>query len=150
MAKINWGRQGRVYIASDVVVAASLVEVRRTKDITTTWEAKTATAEARDLDCDVNQQAGKTFQLEFEMLIEATDDGSDVQLLRDAFDAGTDLYVVVARNKKNVASGKAIAFKGQVFQFPDGMAQGEASSRSIVIKPSDPDNLPARVNTPLA
>ncbi len=151
MAKIARGRKAKVYIHASAYTASGLIEVRRTKDITLTNEAKTATAEARDLEYDMNAQAGKTLELSFDRLIEvANDDATDIAALESSFDNGTDLWVVVTRDAKDVASGDALKFVGVVTNMSETFANGEFAGYSFVIKPSHPDNMPTRVTTPLA
>ncbi|MCE9605066.1 MAG: hypothetical protein K8U03_09225 [Planctomycetia bacterium] len=148
--QIRWGRRARIYISDEAFTAADLVVIRRTKDITTNDEADDQVAEARDLAYKVHGQGAKDYSVEFDKLLDADDSGEDIALLRDSYDNGTELFVVVCRATKDVASGKAMKFKGIVMGWSEEYPEGEAGKLSLKIVPSDPDSQPTRVTTALA
>lgn len=152
MGQVRWGRKARVYISDSAYTASGLVMVRRTKDITTTDEADDQVAEARDLEYKVHNQGAKDFTLEFDKLLDADaeTDGDDIDLLKKAYDDGSELYVVVAKGLKDATTGKALKFKGIVLGWSEEFPEGEAAKVSVKIVPSDPDDPPTRVTTPLA
>lgn len=150
MARLRLGRDAKVYISASAFTASGLIEVRRGGDITVTDSAKEVVGEARDLEYDVNDVGSKTFGVEMEVLQEADDEGTDIAALEAAYDASSELFVIVANAAKDVASGKAIKFKGKVFDFGTARGLGEHTKRKLVLKNTDPDNPPTRVTTPLA
>lgn len=147
---IRWGRKARIYISDSAFTASSLVMVRRTKDITSIDEADDQVAEARDLAYKVHNQGAKEGGVEFDKLIDADDSGADVVLLKAAYAAGSELYVIVAKDVKTAASGEALKFKGILLGWPEDLPEGEAGKMSLKLVPSDPDSPPTRVSTPLA
>lgn len=157
--KISWGRKAQVHVAPVEYDEAGailpldigdLVRVRRLKDVTTTREAKGATATARDLECDVHDQNGQTWEHQGEKLFDADDSADDIPLLREAFDLGSELWVLITRGPLSQATGTGMLSVAQLFGLPESMPEAEATSTTLIFKPTDPDELPQKVTTPVA
>lgn len=149
MAKIRYGRKARLYYHTSAFTASGLTEITRCKDITLTDEARDMAASASDLEYDVHEQGGKEFSVEFEKLLEATDQ-TTLTALRNSYINRTDLYFVLCRDVKGNASGSAITFVGRVMTWNENTPEDGPGSVKIKLRPTDPDNLPTRVSTPLA
>ena len=152
MAGLRLGRDAKVYISDAAFTAAGLIEVDRAKDITVTDEAAEHTASARDMEYDVADVGSKTFSVEFDLNIYKTDpaNGTAHDLLRDAYDGNSELFVIVTNGDKAVDCGSAIKFKGKVFKWPSELGATDFGKRSVLLKNTDPDSPPTRVTTPLA
>lgn len=148
--KPRWGRSARIYISDSAFTASGLVMIRRTKDITSIDEADDQVAEARDVAYKVHNQGAKEGGVEFDKWLDADDTGADNILLKAAYAAGSELYVVVCKDLKTVASGEALKFKGILLGWPEDLPEGEVGKQSLKLVPSDPDSMPTRVSTPLA
>lgn len=150
MAAIAFGRYSKIYISASAFTAAGLIEVGRTQDIDFPDEAEDMTATARDLAYKVHSPGIKDCTLSFKRLMEATDAGTDIDLLLDAYEDGTELFVILTRAAKTEASGYAKKFKGKVLKKNEPRPEGGVAVYEFMIAPSDPSNLPTRVSTPLA
>lgn len=152
MARLRLGRDAKVFISDAAFTASGLVEVTKAKDITITDEAAEITGTARDLEYDVVDVGSKTFGVEFSVNQLATDPGSgtDRALLEAAYDANTELFIIVTRGAKDADCGKAYKFKGKVTKYSPDYPEGDMGVISVTLKPSDPDNPPSRVATPLS
>ena len=76
MAKLRFGRKGRVYYHTSSFAASGVIEVTRTKDIEFTDEAEDMSGTARDLEYNIHEQGGKEAALTFTLIAEATDQTS--------------------------------------------------------------------------
>jgi hypothetical protein len=152
MARLKPGRDAKVYISDAAFTASGLVEVTRAKDIVINDEAAEVVGSARDLEYNIYDQGGKDFSIEFDVNQLATDPGSgtDRALLQASYDAGSELFVIVTRGAKDADSGAAIKLKGKVMKYAPNYGEGEMGTISVVIKPTDPDNPPTRISTPLS
>lgn len=144
------GRTACLYVSADAYTASGLKLVTRSKDIDFPDEAEDIKAEARDLAYAVHSAGIKDASISFSRLLEANDSAEALTVLRNAYDAGTDLYCVVTRKPKAVASGKAKRFVGKVIQFAEKYPENGPATVDVKIVPSDPDHLPERVDTPLS
>jgi hypothetical protein len=149
MAKPRFGRDARVYYHTSSFSAAGLIEITRCQDISVTDEAQEQVATARDYTYDAKSQGSKNFEITFTKLVEATDQTS-MTALRNAYNAKTDLYFVFCNAAKDVSSGPALTFVGQVFTFSESNPQNGEATIAIKLTNSDPDNPPTNVSTPLA
>ncbi|MCE9605070.1 MAG: hypothetical protein K8U03_09245 [Planctomycetia bacterium] len=148
MSLISFGRKARLYISDVGFADAGLVPVRRCKDIRLGDEADTLQAQTRDWGGTVHGAGAKEIFIECEKLLEALDTGDDVQLLRNAFDLGSELYVVVTRNAKELACGKGMRFRAYVFGWPEELPETEAAKVSLILRQSDADESVERIATP--
>lgn len=152
MARLLMGRNAVLYVSDSAFTASGLVALARGKDFTVTDEAAEVQGSARDMEYDVFDVGSKTFGVEVEVNEIAVDPdaGTARALVQAAYDGNTELYVVICKGDKAVDSGKAIKFKGKVFSHGLNLPEGDMATVPITIKPSDPDNPPTRVATPLA
>jgi hypothetical protein len=157
MAKPRFGRDAQVYVAPatytdgvlDALDVGDLVRVAATKDISVTDEAAQMTASSRDWEYDVHAQGPKNYTIEFERNITLEEDGDDAVILREAYDDGTDIWVLSTNAPKEIASGDAILFIGQVFTKNQNSPQTDgAAIKTIVIRQANPDQEPEDVTTP--
>jgi hypothetical protein len=157
MAKPRFGRDAQVYIAPaaytegvlDELDIGDLVRVAATKDINVTHEASQMTASSRDWEYDVHAQGPKNYTIEFERNITLEEDGDDAEILREAYNDGTDIWVLVTRAARMSESGPGILFIGQVFGKPENSPQADgAALMTITIRQANPDQEPEDVVTP--
>lgn len=158
MAKIRYGRDARLYAAPvtytggvpDALDKDELIEITRLGDITSNDEtASEVVAGARDLEYDVFDQSEKRLVVETKKLINVEESGDDVDLLRDAFDAGDELWVLLTRKAKSVASGDGLLCLCQLFGWPEELPQSGAVTAALKFMQSNPDRQPERVGTPV-
>lgn len=144
------GRSAKVYLSDTAYTAAGLVDLENTTDdFDNPDEAETAQVMARDLDYVLNMLGIKTTSISGSILRRKTN-GTGAALLQTSYDAQSPLYVVILPKAKSVSGVSGVKFVGVVSKFQSPIPQVGPRKWEFTILPTDPDNMPTRVTTPLS
>lgn len=119
--------------------------VTNVRDLTRNREKDLADASIRGSSYHLQVATLKSFSVDFQMVYDASD--ADVTAFEDAYEADTDIELLVLDGLISTVDSKGIRFQGQVSKFTINEALADVGLVDVSIVPGyTPTNLPRRVH----